>query len=314
MTKRQTLRLLIAAAALCGACSSTVAQDLLGDVLPFSGGTLHLTRYVDPPGDTRLISLTAQPAAAGNSDLFVVNQAGQVFSVADNGSGRGAASVWFDYNASVSVAVANATDGFVLADESAPNAGYYHGGLRSIAFHPEFATNGKFYTAAMVDRPSNTTGLNYLGTSTSNLDADSLLAEWTYDHNSDQVDQSSYRELFRVQPPIFDHTIKQIAFNNYAQPGDDDYGLLYIAHGDGSMASATAGGGLVVDNALGKVLRINPLQDGATAYSTPNSPPWSDPNTLDEIYTMGHRNPHHISFARDVAREQSRHCGRTGTR
>ncbi|MEM6485567.1 MAG: PQQ-dependent sugar dehydrogenase, partial [Pseudomonadota bacterium] len=70
-------------------------------------------------------------------------------------------------------------------------------------------------------------------------------------------------------------------------------------HGDGSIFSDTAGGGLNRQDALGKVLRINPLQSAGSPYTTPNNPFVSDPNTLDEIYTLGHRNPHHISFAQD---------------
>jgi len=32
-------------------------------------------------------------------------------------------------------------------------------------------------------------------------------------------------------------------------------------------------------------------------YTTPNNPFINDPRTLNEIYSLGHRNPHHISFA-----------------
>lgn len=266
------------------------ANDLLNDVNPYSGAVLHLKTVVDI-NDSRLISMTARP---DNSLLYVSSQHGQVFEV----DAAGNKTTWFDYDTLVSAAVANASDGYVL---DLTNGG--HGGLRAVAFHPEFATNGKFYTSAMVDSPSNPTGINYLGTSSGTIPAESAVVEWTYDHQAQQVDTSSYRELFRVKMPKYDHPVKQIAFNPFAQPSDEDYGLLYIAHGDGSVQSATAGGGLVTDDALGKVLRVNPLQNGGSPYTTPGNPFNSTPGTLDEIYTLGHRNPHHLSFAQDALGE-----------
>ena len=64
---------------------------------------------------------------------------------------------------------------------------------------------------------------------------------WTYDNESGQVDPTSYREMFRVGMHVYDHPIKGIVFNPYAKLGDEDYGLLYIGHGDGSLQSAIAG-------------------------------------------------------------------------
>lgn len=277
-----------------GSYSTTaIAQDLLGDNIDFSGATLHLQRYVDPGPDRRVISMTTQPADTGNTDLFVTTQDGAVYSVRDSGAGA-VSTEWFNYNDAVNVAVNNANNGFVLENPAGA-----HGGLRSVAFHPEFASNGKFYTSAMVDRPSNGAGINYIGNSTSGFDGESAVVEWTFNHTTQEVDSNSYRELFRVQMPVFDHPVKQIAFNNFAEPGDEDYGLLYVTHGDGSVQSAIAGGGLVTDDALGKILRVNPLQDGADPYTTPGNPFNGTPGTLDEIYTLGHRNPHHISFAQD---------------
>ena len=275
---------------------SAQGQDLLGDTFTFSGATLNLKLYSDPPIDN-LISMTTAPRNSGINDLFATTQNGIVFRIAPDGNGGSNFSPWFNYNTGVNLSVSGATDGFVLEDP-----GGVHGGLRSIAFHPEFATNGKFYTSAMVDRPSSSSvrnGLNYLGNSTSGFDGESVLAEWTVNPATGLVDNTSYRELFRVQMPVFDHPIKQIKFNPYSTPGDEDYGLLYVTHGDGSVQSAIAGGGQNRDDALGKVLRIDPLQDGADPYSIPDNPFVGDPTTLDEIYTLGHRNPHHIGFGQD---------------
>ncbi|MCA9232443.1 MAG: PQQ-dependent sugar dehydrogenase [Planctomycetales bacterium] len=290
------IAVLIAAYAvlLCLGLDNIQGQDLLGDNITFSGGTLHLRPYVDPGANNRIISMTTQPGNSSNTDLFVTTQEGTVYAIHDNGGGSVSSSVWFNYNTAVSAAVTNANNGFVL--DSVTNA---HGGLRALAFHPDFVNNGKFYTSAMVDRPTGVSGLNYLGNSTSGFDAESVVAEWTFDHITQQVVSASYRELFRVAMPVFDHPVKQLAFNNFAVPGDEDYGLLYIAHGDGSVQSAIAGGGQNTDDALGKILRVNPLQSGGDPYTTPGNPYVGVAGTLDEIYTLGHRNPHHISFAED---------------
>ncbi len=247
--------------------SETNGQDLLGDTIPLTNTFLHLKPYVDLSGQGKLISMTTQPSNTGNNNLFVTTQSGQVFSVADTGNATGSASLWFDYNSAIQSIIPNANNGFVLDSVTNP-----HGGLRAIAFHPDFATNGKFYTSAMVDRPTGITGLNYLGSSVSGFDAESVVAEWTVDPLTGQLAANPYRELFRVQMPVFDHPVKQIAFNPYAQPGDEDYGLLYVAHGDGSVHSAIAGGGQNRDDALGKILRINPLADGSQPYTTPGNP------------------------------------------
>ena len=132
--------------------------------------------------------------------------------------------------------------------------------------------------------------------------ADGVLVEWTFDHAAGSVDASSYRQVFRVGMPVYDHPIKQIAFNPFAEPGDSDFGKLYIAHGDGSVQSATAGGGMLND-ALGKILRINPRQatNGDPYRVPPENPFVDDPTMLDEVWSLGHRNPHHLAFAQDDA-------------
>ncbi|MGB7299176.1 MAG: PQQ-dependent sugar dehydrogenase, partial [Burkholderiaceae bacterium] len=165
----------------------------------------------------------------------------------------------------------------------------FHVGLRSIAFHPDFENNGKFYVSAMLDRPVNTNGLTYLSDVAEPIEADGVLIEWEADPETMAVNWNSYREVFRVGMPVYDHTIKQIQF------GPD--GLLYIAHGDGSVKSATTGGGQRLDDALGKILRVNPLQSGDAPFSIPADNPFvGNPAALPEIYSLGHRNPHHIAF------------------
>lgn len=164
-----------------------------------------------------------------------------------------------------------------------------HSGLRSIAFHPDFASNGRVYMSAMLDRPASPDGLHYLSGAGSPIEADSVLMEWTANPASMQIDPGSFRELFRVGIDVYDHPIKQIAF------GPDR--LLYVAHGDGSEPTAAGGGGQHLTNALGKILRIDPLASGAGPYAIPVDNPFAGrTDALAEIWSYGHRNPHHLAF------------------
>ncbi|CAN8073860.1 unnamed protein product [Agarophyton chilense] len=165
-----------------------------------------------------------------------------------------------------------------------------HGGVRSIAFHPSFRNNGLFYVSAMEERPSKPENFHYVSDAPVPIDADSVLIEWRTDLSTSIPIIDSYRPVFRVGMPVYDHPIKQIAFFG---------NLLYIAHGDGSVQSAIAGGGQRKD-ALGKILRINPLKAGDRPYTTPRDNPFVGSNDYpEEVYAAGFRNPHHICFGID---------------
>lgn len=248
---------------------------------------LEVRRYAAlPPSNPLIISLTAQP---GDDRLYVTEQGGKVFAV-----GESSVVEWFDLGAAL---------------EAVQKRRIYrprtrHGGLRSIAFHPDFVRNGRFYSTQLEDRPRDPSGHVYLGQSVSgfaekSLSADSVLAEWTYDHRGGRVLADSYREVFRVNLPRRDHPIKQATFNPLAKPGEPDYGLLYVGHGDSGGWKLTFVGGQNRDDALGKVLRIDPRKTPDAPYGVRGSPFADDPKTLDEIYALGLRNPHSLSFARD---------------
>ncbi|QDS99575.1 PQQ-dependent sugar dehydrogenase [Adhaeretor mobilis] len=298
MNTKYLLHCLTLVAVLVAAPQLALGQDVLGDTLPFSGASLHLKLYADPGSDGRLNSFTTQPTNTGNQNLFLVTQEGHVHEINDNGAGQGNSTEWFDYDDAIDVAVPGSNDAYKLSGSSGQN------GLQGIAFHPEFATNGKFYSTAMVNAPSSNAGFNYLGNSIrgSGVNWEGVVAEWTYNSGSGQVDPNSYRELFRVQAPVNDHPLKLPAFDPYAESGDENYGLLFVAHGDANNQNGLNNAQDTM-GALGKFLRINPLEDTANSnpYSVPGTNPFvNDPNTLDEIYTLGHRNPHTYSFAQDA--------------
>lgn len=104
--------------------------------------------------------------------------------------------------------------------------------------------------------------------------------------------------MLRLAFGSYIHGIQEIGFNPTAKPGDDDYGLLYIAAGDG-------GSGLHTDDPQklsmpqGKVLRIDPLgTNGAGGgYGIPPTNPFvGKPDALAEIYAYGLRDPYRFSW------------------
>lgn len=166
-----------------------------------------------------------------------------------------------------------------------------HGGLRGVAFPPDFWKTGLFYTSYIEDRPKDRSKFRYLSIKNPNKNTpDSVVAEWRYNFGAGNVQWGSFREVLRIGLPVFDHPIKQIAF---------DGPFLLITHGDASVQSALGGGGLNND-ALGKVLRIDPRkQPNGAPYRVPKDNPWvGKAKYKDEIYAVGFRNPHTICVSR----------------
>lgn len=196
----------------------------------------------------------------------------------------------------------------------------FQGGLRSIAFHPDFDTPGtlgyrKLYTSQIEIPPGDISSVDFLGTVPNpNVSGHSVVSEWIADINQSgelSLDANSFREVIRIAPRAGNHPVRQIAFDPFKNPGDADYGLLHVLHGDGAEGNDIAPAvDLAGNTAFGKMLRINPLEDtvNQTPYSIPASNPFftngsindaSGDGFLDEIYTHKHRNPHNLAFAQD---------------
>jgi glucose/arabinose dehydrogenase len=277
-------------------------QDLLNDPLHFSGATLHVRPYASmPSGFNDIIGMTYRP---DDSRMYVTTSEGTIFAVNDNGAGSTSAVSWFNASAALQTATGRSMNG---------NSGQK--GLQSVAFHPDFGNvgspgYGKLYTTMVENRPSNpgSSAFKYLGNSSCGwCGADGVLAEWTFNHSTGQVTTNSYRELFRVNMPGDDHPIKQARFNPHAQPGDEDYGLLYMTHGDSNNQDSLGNDPQDRGDVMGKMIRINPLQSGLNRYTIPATNPFyigSSPSAtgapvLGEVYAYGLRNPHTFSFNPD---------------
>ncbi len=271
-------------------------DDRIAETLPTSGQAIVLAEVAHFP--------TNSAGANQRFNSFDYTETGRYFASTDgtedgegliyelipNGDGSFETELWFDVGAEV----------FSVTGRDIDNSNYVFGGLRGIAFHPDFETNGKFYVSMMEQIPEDGSGHTYIGpVYDGEQHGDSVIVEFTVDPVTGDVIAGSYREVLRVSVPVDDHPIRQIEFNHYAEPGDEDYGLLYIAQGDGSIQSATSGGGQRND-ALGKILRIDPLESEDGPYSVPASNPFvGDDTMLDEVYALGFRNPHTLSFSQD---------------
>jgi glucose/arabinose dehydrogenase len=147
-------------------------------------------------------------------------------------------------------------------------------GLLSMAFDPDYATNGLFY----VFFTDNGTGGAGLG--------DNRVDEFRVSADPNVANLASRRPVFTIVRPsssTTNHNGGQLQF------GKD--GLLYISVGDdanGSNAQTTA-------NPHGKILRIDPHGAGSGAHTIPAGNPFPASAT-PEIWSMGLRNPFRFSF------------------
>jgi glucose/arabinose dehydrogenase len=148
-------------------------------------------------------------------------------------------------------------------------------GLLSLAFHPQYATNGRFYVYFTND------------------DGDIRIVRYTVSSGSPNIgDESSADTVIKIPHPVNgNHNGGQLQF------GPD--GKLYAAIGDGG------GGGDVPGNAqnrhtlLGKLLRLD--VDGSSGYAIPPDNPFATDTTAEpEIWAIGLRNPWRFSFDRQT--------------
>jgi len=178
-------------------------------------------------------------------------------------------------------------------------------GLLGIAFHPDFASNGKFYVAYTIKH-------NGQGDPGRQLwwDHANIVAEYTVSADDpDVADPNTVRIISSIDWPQFNHNGHWIGFG-----GD---GMLYISTGDGGYANdwgighnPEEGNGQDLLDLHGKILRIdvNSSADGNN-YAIPADNPFvgQEASALPEIWGYGMRNPWRCSF--DMGGENQLFCG-----
>lgn len=239
----------------------------------FSQLPMFVSPGVDrPPASSRIVGLTSF-----GDDIFVTTStAGAlIYRIRPDGSNM----LWAD----VQAAVKRDTGRNINCETT------QHGGLRGLAIPPGFSRSNMFYVSFMEDPPSDRSQFEYLTPPEPSMVADSVVVEFKYDRVNQRIVPGSYRSVLRIGMTTKDHPIKQITFQRR---------LLLIGHGDGSVGSLPSPGGMNNDG-FGKVLRIDPRQDGNRPYKIPASNPWVGKSEyLDEIYAVGFRNPHNICFSK----------------
>ena len=145
-------------------------------------------------------------------------------------------------------------------------------GLLGLAFHPQFATNHKFY-------------VNYTDRA-----GDTQIVEFAVGSDPDTASASvAGRPVLTVDQPYANHNGGQVAF------GPDGY--LYVGMGDGGSAGDPQGNGQSLGTLLGKILRID--VNGAAPYAVPpNNPFVGRAGARGEIWSYGWRNPWRFCFDR----------------
>ena len=172
-------------------------------------------------------------------------------------------------------------------------------GFVGFDFHPEFATNGLFYTMHNEETNSATADIPLPDGGTEELQA--VLVEWTVNDPSANTWAGTRRQMIRFEQTQTYHGFQEIMFNKSATPSDSDYGHLYLTCGDtGAYGSQDFDQSYRLDSVFSKIMRIDPLgTNGRTGeYGIPADNPYvdGDPDTFDEIYARGFRNPHRISW------------------
>jgi hypothetical protein len=229
----------------------------------------------------------------GSGRLFVNDMRGKLYVIVDR-----TATVYMDVKSLV---------GKGFHDQSGQQ------GFSYFVFHPEFAKNGIFYTVTSEDKytgipdfPVTKPIFNSKGKRIESSHHD-VIREWKSKNPSANKFSGTMREILRIEQPYPDHNMGQLAFNPNAQPGDADYGMLYIAVADGGSNGFPVSDTDPLDNGqnlgtpLGKILRIDPFGNNSAngKYGIPVNNPFvndGDSKTLGEIWAYGLRNPHRFSW------------------
>jgi hypothetical protein len=154
-------------------------------------------------------------------------------------------------------------------------------GLLGLAFHPLYASNGRFFVYY-----------------TRSGDGALVIATYRVSANPDVANSAETVLLTIPHPTNTNHNGGMLAF------GPDGY--LYAGVGDGGGSNDPPNNAQNIQVLLGKILRIDvdhPDPVAGTAYSSPPDNPYVGRAGRDEIFAIGWRNPWRFSFDRVTGRQ-----------
>jgi glucose/arabinose dehydrogenase len=146
-------------------------------------------------------------------------------------------------------------------------------GLLGLAFHPRFEANGFFY-------------INY-----TDRNGTTVVNRYTAARGANTASTATGVRILTIAQPYANHNGGNLAF------GPDGY--LYVGMGDGGSGGDPGNRAQSLNTLLGKMLRID-VDHWATGkhYSAPSTNPYVGKSGLDEIWSIGLRNPWRWSFDR----------------
>lgn len=210
-----------------------------------SASTLRLEQIGD-----RFRSPVYLTSPGGDSRLFVVEQAGRIRIVKDGKT---------------------VEEPFLDISERVRSGGEQ--GLLSMAFHPEYKTNGQFFVN-FTDRQG-----------------DTRVERFRVSSNPDRADESSSKLVIGIDQPYSNHNGGLVMF------GPD--GMLYIGMGDGGSGGDPHRNGQNRTVLLGKILRLDVTR--GDPYSIPQGNPYAGGSAgRPEIWAIGMRNPWRFAFDRSA--------------
>lgn len=238
------------------------ADDVRRDQMAsFLGRALGLVEVVVPAPST--------PGLA----LISASLAGAVYATAPDGDDR---LFVVEKSGTIALFKAEVENAAKFLDISFLVSGGSEQGLLGLAFHPAYATNGKFYVYY-----TNTAG-------------DSVIAEYTVSGDPDRADGGSRRVIMELHQPFSNHNGGMIDF------GEDGY--LYIGFGDGGGAGDPFNEAEDRTSLLGSLVRIDVDRDDFGSdpnanYGIPFDNPFvGNVSGADEVWAYGLRNPWRWSF------------------
>jgi len=277
---------MLASASLALADESTI----FAPITPLTG--FHLKLKVIADGLVQPLKAKVAPGEPGR--FYVVNQSGQLNAV--------------EIATGAKVEFLNVSSRLVPVGVLGPGT-FDERGFLGLAFHPNYASNGKFYT--YTSEPFLGVAPTFPTTMPAGSDPNhqDVVAEWHANSVGNPAAGATFvRELMRIDHPQFNHNAGDITM------GPD--GKLYIPDGDGGGADDQDGDqsinpppGVIghqgdgnaqkLNTPLGKVLRID--VDGSNGpggrYGIPSDNPFvGTAGALGEIWAYGLRNTYRMSF------------------